>query len=294
MSQLGLARGMAAGHRRRPKMRRPCASVHSSRFRATRCWWCRRAACGRRAESAKIRYKGARFVPMSVVESLLAGESDRRGSLVGGRRERVPDASHGAHGPFEIALRSSAGVDRHAAAASWSRTPPRAWSSRAARACGPWCSSRTPRPPSDGKRRFEARSCCWPIRASAANARAVGAARRRPSGNPGRRLKPPIRSKQPRSKRYWLLSLYTPSANDAVDWKRGSYSTVSRGGRIESSARWGEPKSPTLMIAEGSVLLAVERIARRGAATWRPAGFPHPVYRAGFAVAVPIPWRAAA
>jgi hypothetical protein len=92
---------------------------------------------------------------------------------------------------------------------------------------------------------------------------------------------------------YWLLSLYTPASNDAVDWKRGSYSTVSRRGRIESSARWGEPKTATQMIAEGSVLLASNEL--RGAASdLAPEGFPHPVYRAGFAVTVAIPWRAAA
>ncbi len=92
---------------------------------------------------------------------------------------------------------------------------------------------------------------------------------------------------------YWLLSLYTPSEQDAVDWKRGSYSTLSRSGRIESSAHWGQPKPASLMIAEGSVLLASGEL-RGSARDLAPAGFPHPVYRAGFAVAVPIPWRAAA
>jgi CRISPR type III-A-associated RAMP protein Csm4 len=92
----------------------------------------------------------------------------------------------------------------------------------------------------------------------------------------------------------WLLSLYLPSADDLVDWKRGSYSTLTRTGRIESSARWGEMKSPTLMIAEGSVLLAASGELRGAARDTAPAGFPHPVYRAGFAVTVPIPWRAAA
>ena len=92
---------------------------------------------------------------------------------------------------------------------------------------------------------------------------------------------------------YWLLSVFTPSSGDAVDWNRGSYSTVSRRGRIESSARWGEPKSATLMIEEGSVLLAGAGL--QGAARdVAPAGFPHPVYRAGFAVSVPIPWKATA
>ena len=47
----------------------------------------------------------------------------------------------------------------------------------------------------------------------------------------------------------------------------------------------------TLMIAEGSVLISgnTPRGAVRDVA---PEGFPHPVFRAGFAVTVPIPWRA--
>jgi CRISPR type III-A-associated RAMP protein Csm4 len=88
---------------------------------------------------------------------------------------------------------------------------------------------------------------------------------------------------------YWLLSLYLPAGDDSVDWKRGSYSTVTRHGRIES----GEPKPSTLMIAEGSVLLAGSDL-RGSARNLAPAGFSHPVYRAGFALTVPIPWRAAA
>jgi len=92
---------------------------------------------------------------------------------------------------------------------------------------------------------------------------------------------------------HWLLSLYTPAEIDTVDWKRGNYATVLRSGRIESSARWGEPKQPTTMIAEGSVLLASNDL-RGAASNVAPAGFPHPVYRAGFAVTVPIPWRVAA
>jgi CRISPR type III-A-associated RAMP protein Csm4 len=95
-------------------------------------------------------------------------------------------------------------------------------------------------------------------------------------------------------KAHWLLSLYLPAGNDLVDWKRGSYSTLTRRGRIESSARWGELKPPTLMIAEGSVLLAGTEELRGAAQDTAPDGFPHPVYRAGFAVTVPIPWRAVA
>jgi CRISPR type III-A-associated RAMP protein Csm4 len=87
---------------------------------------------------------------------------------------------------------------------------------------------------------------------------------------------------------WWMLSLFHPSPEDSIDWKRGSYALTTRGGRVET---FGDAKKPTRMIAEGSVLVASSE--PRGAATdVAPENFPHPVYRAGFAVAVPIPWRA--
>jgi len=106
-------------------------------------------------------------------------------------------------------------------------------------------------------------------------------------------LLPQLEAHVVRDAAHWLLSLYTPAENDAVDWKRGNYATVVRSGRIESSAHWGQPKQPTTMITEGSVLMASNEL-RGAASNVAPEGFPHPVYRAGFAVTIPIPWRVAA
>ncbi len=84
---------------------------------------------------------------------------------------------------------------------------------------------------------------------------------------------------------FWVLSLYTPAADDAVDWQRGNYTVVERGGRVDSS---GDLKKELQMVAEGSVLAAVSE--PRGAATdVAPDGFAHPVFRAGFAVCIPLP-----
>lgn len=89
---------------------------------------------------------------------------------------------------------------------------------------------------------------------------------------------------------YWLLSLYSPAASDSVDWSRGAYALMERVGRVESSVGWGAPKKTLRMISEGSVLVAGASPA--GAARdVAPDGFPHAVYRAGFAVGVPVPWR---
>ena len=89
---------------------------------------------------------------------------------------------------------------------------------------------------------------------------------------------------------WWVLSLFSPGPDDEVDWNGGSYSVVTRGGRIESSERWGGQKRLVRMISEGSVLRSPASPA--GAApNVAPEDFPHPVFRSGHAVSIAIPWR---
>jgi CRISPR type III-A-associated RAMP protein Csm4 len=92
---------------------------------------------------------------------------------------------------------------------------------------------------------------------------------------------------------HWLLSLFTPGPQDAVDWKRGNYTVLARGGRIESQAGFGERKKQLQMVAEGSVLVAGETI-RGMAPDVAPDGFAHPVFRAGFALSIPLPGQVTA
>jgi CRISPR type III-A-associated RAMP protein Csm4 len=87
---------------------------------------------------------------------------------------------------------------------------------------------------------------------------------------------------------HWLLSLFTPAPADSVDWRRGNYTVLTRGGRIDSPAASGDLKKVIQMVAEGSVLYA-ESVPRGSAADVAPDGFAHPVFRAGFAVAIPLP-----
>ena len=94
----------------------------------------------------------------------------------------------------------------------------------------------------------------------------------------------------PAQQAWWLLSLFTPNASDQVDWTRGKYALVVRSGRVESAARHGDLKTPANMIQEGSVLVS-DTEPRGGARNVAPDSFPHPVYRAGFALAIPIPLR---
>jgi hypothetical protein len=57
--------------------------------------------------------------------------------------------------------------------------------------------------------------------------------------------------------------------------------------------RSGDLKKVVNMLAEGSVLLAPNAIL--GTVTdVAPDGFPHEVYRSGFALAIPIRWQATA
>lgn len=243
------------------------------------------------AESSKVRYKSARFVPVSVIEALLAEQTiDENRWVVDGESECLVPADR-ARGPYRVTLRENAGVDRLA--------------------------SGIVEPHATACLEFSPESGLWTIlqfRDEEALARwqapvrgalllladsGLGGERSRgwgrsaePTWEPWTAPQAAVNEESP-ERAYWLLSLYMPAENDAVDWKRGNYGTVSRRGRVESHARWGELKQPAMMISEGSVLLAANQL--RGAARdVAPDGFPHPVYRAGFAVAVPIPWRAAA
>jgi CRISPR type III-A-associated RAMP protein Csm4 len=88
---------------------------------------------------------------------------------------------------------------------------------------------------------------------------------------------------------WWLLSLFTPGAEDQVDWNSGNYALMTRGGRV---GRVGDRKKDLPMVVEGSVLASAS--APRGAAPdVAPDGFAHPVYRSGFALAIPVPAQAA-
>jgi CRISPR type III-A-associated RAMP protein Csm4 len=87
---------------------------------------------------------------------------------------------------------------------------------------------------------------------------------------------------------HWLLSLFSPAAADAVEWSRGSYTLLERGGRVDSPAGSGALKKLVQMVSEGSVLYAPA--APHGAAPdVAPEGFAHPVFRAGFAFSIPLP-----
>ena len=237
------------------------------------------------APSAKVRWKGARFVPVSVVQDLLSGHpvNEERWSVDGESECLVPS---GRTGPFRSSLRSSAAVDRMTGNACPHST-----------AClefmpdsGLWCALSF----ADETAQAE-----WdkPVRAALRWLADSGFGGKR-SGGWGRSEAPEflegtlpdliIPSAAPVEGAYWLLSLFSPSPSDSVDWQRGNYGVTRRGGRIESTVASGAAKKLVDMIEEGSVLVAAGAPSGN-APNVAPDGFAHPVYRAGFALSIPIP-----
>jgi CRISPR type III-A-associated RAMP protein Csm4 len=259
--------------------------------------------------STKVRWKGARFVPLGLVEPLLSGRAlqEDRWDVDGASQCLVPN---GRSGPFRLGLRSGAAVDRlsgnvepHAVACieflpgagMWAvisfadEQQRERWDGpvRAAirlladsgfggeRARG-WGRSEPPE-------FIEGSLPQMILSDQPAAPAAVNGSAEPPSGEAPPAEGPPA---------YWLLSLFNPATADAVDWNRGNYYVLARSGRVESPARSGDLKKTLNMVGEGSVLVA-ENPVQGAAADVAPEGFVHPVYRSGFALAIPVPWQAA-
>ncbi|MGE5645954.1 MAG: type III-A CRISPR-associated RAMP protein Csm4 [Acidobacteriota bacterium] len=245
--------------------------------------------------SAKVRWSNARFVPLSAVRDLVSEKplNDNRWALDGASGCLLPADAQFHSGPFRTALRSHAAVDRlRGDAIAVHRTACLEFSEGG----GFW-----------GAVSFagDAAREQWsgPLQAAfryladtgVGGERSLGWGRsRQPEFTegvlPDLILPPP---EEPAETAYWLLSLFSPAPGDAVDWQRGAYGIAERSGRIESPERSGEEKKTARMIEEGSVLAAAA--PPTGAAPdVAPGGFPHPVYRSGFALAVPVPLKGAA
>lgn len=248
------------------------------------------------APSLKVRWKGARFVPLFLVAALLADEppNEEQWTVDGPSQCLLPHEPRYRSGPFRPALRSFAAVDRlrgtvkvhtkacleFAPGAGWWALVTFADEAALARWSDPIQSAlRVLADTGFGGERSLGWGHSAPPEFTDPPAGLLG------GGNGG---STPGTSAQSAS---WLLSLFTPAPEEAIDWQRGSYSLITRGGRIESPVRYGQPKQLLRMVEEGSVLIS-EGPLRGAAVNVAPDGFPHPVFRAGYAVAVPIPLRA--
>jgi CRISPR type III-A-associated RAMP protein Csm4 len=249
---------------------------------------------------AKIRWKSARFVPLSVIDSLITGQpiladqwlpDAESGCLL--RRDR-PSSS-----PFRVVARSTAAVDRlnqtsdevrplacvefEQSAGLWTvarfagTAEEQAWSSRLQAALRLLSDSGFGGGRTRGWGQTQAaefQAGAWPgillpkLGRLLRNAPAV-------AGEEG-------------SAAYWLLSLYSPAASDKVDWSGGHYSLSTRGGRVESLSGTGALKKTARMVGEGCVLSASSEPVG-AAVNVAPDGFAHAVYRSGLALALRLP-----
>lgn len=238
--------------------------------------------------SSKVRWKGARFVPLSSIQSMLHGKNlSEDGWAVDGASETL--IAMGTQGPFRVAVRSSAAVDR----AGSGVTPHSSACLEFAPNAGLWLAAAFADDQARGK---------WKAPVSAALRlladSGFGGERSRGWGRAEISIADqhtPLvdlqKNDSPKGESlWWMLSVYHPAPDDPVDWTQGNYAVITRTGRVESDARWGEAKRATRMIAEGSVVLASSE-PRGSIVDVAPEGFPHPVYRAGFALAIPLPYK---
>ncbi len=254
--------------------------------------------------SPKVRWRDARFVPLPVVRSLAAERpiNDEEWYLDGASGCLMPAAGDYRPGPCRVALRCRAAVDR----VSQSAAAPHAT------AClefveggGMWTIAGFA--DDAAKERWGGR-----LRAAFRLLAETGLGGERsigwghsgepefddaalpdfilPAPEPAATVEEGAEQSAEAPVGQWLLSMFTPAADDAIDWERGDYRVVVRGGRVESDSVSGEPKRAVRMVEEGSVLVASAPM--KGAAPdVAPQGFGHPVFRSGIALAVPVPLR---
>lgn len=245
-------------------------------------------------QSAKVRWKGARFVPLPLIASLVRGEpfSEDAWAADGPSECVLPaDRNAAARSPFRVTVRSSAAVDRVVPGLA---EPHSTACLEFSEGSGLWAATAFADPAARRKWREPVKAAFRLLADSGfGGERSRGWGRAETpefsDGFPGILGSAPNGDPEG-GQAWWLLSLFTPAESDIIDWHRGNYSLVTRSGRVESPVRSGDEKKQVRMVAEGAVLVAGG--ALNGAARdVAPDGFPHPVYRAGFALAIPISWR---
>ena len=223
--------------------------------------------------SGKLHVNAAKLVPLEVAFRGIVNES--RWAVNGACACLLPVASPA---PFETGMRTAAAVDRLTGHTEPHRTACLEFAPNA----GWW-----------GLIDFAADSAVWELRVKSAFRLLAD------SGFGGERSRGWGRAAEPEFAdasslfpgeghpgAWWMLSLYSPHEEDQVDWSRGDYAATVRAGWTDSPAGSVRKKN-VRMIAEGSVLMAPSLRGR--AVDVAPEGFPHPAWRAGFALAVPVP-----
>jgi CRISPR type III-A-associated RAMP protein Csm4 len=245
------------------------------------------------AASPKLRWEGARFVPLALINDLLSERplNEEAWRLDGPSECLLPaDIKFSAPGPFRPARRWRAAVDR----LGGSIMPYETGCLEFSEGGGFW-----------GLAVFADEQACaeWGPRLRGALQlladTGLGGERAQGWGHslppefieiewPDTLLTAPVLTTESEGPgAWWLLSLFNPAADDAVDWPRSRYQLITRGGRVESPQGWGLPKKLLRMVTEGSVLCASGPL-RGTARNVAPDGFAHPVLRYGVPLALRI------
>jgi CRISPR type III-A-associated RAMP protein Csm4 len=223
------------------------------------------------ANSGKLYLQGAKLIPLEIVKNGVVEES--RWAVDGESECLLP---MGVSAPFRVSMRTAAAVDRLTGVAEAHRTACLEFAGNA----GWWGV-------------FSVSDSVWEARVKAALRLLAD------SGFGGERSRGWGRAGEPQFSDashlfaqkgadgvWWLLSMYSPHESDLVDWSGGEYAAAVRSGWADSPAGMAAKKN-VRMIEAGSVLAAASLVGR--AVDVAPEGFPHPVYRAGFALAMPVP-----
>lgn len=242
------------------------------------------------AGESRTRWKGAVLLPAPVIAGLLQGAipGEEDWSVDAQSACLVPARLRGAAGPFRFLRRSQAAVDRLTAGIA---EPYTVDCVQFAPEAGLWCaacfSSHTAyavwSPKLQAAFRLLADSGFGGLRS-----RGFGRCRSPlfQAGLLSDLLLGEVPAQPQAPSAWWTLSLFSPGEGEAIEWDKGCYHLVVRSGRSVD----GRLKRSTRLVSEGSVL--VSPTPPRGAALdVSPAGSPRPLWRAGFAVSLPIPWK---
>ena len=245
------------------------------------------------AGSGKVRWQGARFIPIGALAKLVAEQHlDEDRWIVDGATGCLIGSDRAQSGPFRTSVRTAAALDRLTGETAPHSTACLEFAADA----GLWFAIAFA--DESAKERWAA-----PVK-GALNLLAdsgFGGERSRGWGRaetpaitegvlPMLIFEPEQGHEEAEEQAWWLLSLFSPSDQDPVEWNRGNYSVMPRSGRIESLSGWGVQKRTSRVVTEGSVLVS-QRPPRGTAVNVAPEGFPHPVYRYGYALSISIPMK---
>ncbi len=244
---------------------------------------------------SKLRWKGAKLVPTTVIAALLRGETleEKAWSVDAQSGCLIPTGGRFPTGPYRRMRRSSVAVDR---VTGTNIEPWAAGCVQFAPASGLWCAAEFVNGTAYAVWSPKL-ACAFRLLADSGlgGLRSRGFGRSRtPDFQPGALrdlLLPGLQLgqvvPQAASRSWWLLSLFSPGTSDKVTWASGNYALIERSGRTASRSVAGLVKKSSRLVKEGSLIVS-ESSLTGSVRNVAPEGAAHPIWRAGFAVALEL------